>query len=271
MEAHNTLAEICRDKMEHVRKSRRAAPESRLLDETRHASPPRGFRAQLQKSAEMPGFGLIAEIKKASPSKGLIRADFNPAQLAEAYTEGGAACLSVLTDEPYFQGHDDYLRQARAACQLPCLRKDFMLDPYQIVESRALGADCVLLIMAALGDTQARELMSAARSLSLDVLVEVHNEYELDRACVHLEPDMVGINNRDLKTFITDLDVSMRVSRYIPPDILRVSESGISEHADLLYLSGCGIRAFLVGESLMRKENVALATRELLGKDHVKP
>ena len=223
---------------------------------------PRGFHSALTAKAGT-GFGLIAEIKKASPSKGLIRADFDPAAHARAYAAGGAACLSVLTDEPYFQGHLDYLPQARAAAELPLLRKDFMVDPWQVDEGRRHGADAILVIVAALEDTQMAEIEAAAFDHGMDVLVEVHDEAELDRA-LRLRSRLLGVNNRDLRTFVTDPTRAWSLAQRVPPGYTIVSESGIATHADLLAAAEHGIRCFLVGESLMRQEDVQAATALLL-------
>ncbi|HEU0044899.1 indole-3-glycerol phosphate synthase TrpC [Sphingomonas sp.] len=225
-------------------------------------TPPRGFHQALQAKVAT-GFGLVAEIKKASPSKGLIRADFDPAAHARDYAAGGAACLSVLTDEPHFQGHLDYLRLARAACDLPVLRKDFMVDPWQIEEARAHGADAILLIVAALSDAELAELEAAALEQGMDVLVEVHDESELDRA-LRLRSRLIGVNNRDLKTFDVDPTRAWQLAGRVPPGYTLVSESGIAAHADLLAAAEHGIRCFLVGESLMRQADVEFATRTLL-------
>lgn len=259
----DVLAEICAVKCEHVAARKAERPLARLLAEL-PSEPPRGFAAALKAARAAGRFALIAEIKKASPSKGLIRADFEPAGLAEAYAAGGAACLSVLTDTPYFQGRDEYLAAARAAVALPALRKDFMLDPWQIVESRALGADCVLLIMACLDDARARELAAAAGELGMDVLVEVHDEAELDRA-LDLPVPLLGINNRDLKTLKVDLATFERLAPRVPADRLLVAESGLYGHDDLVRMARAGAQAFLIGESLMREADVTAATRRLLG------
>jgi indole-3-glycerol phosphate synthase len=259
----DVLAEICAKKREHVARCKAARPESVLRAMLAAAPPVRPFATALEHQVSEGRYGLITEVKKASPSRGLIRADFDPPALAQAYEAGGAACLSVLTDTPYFQGEDDHLRAARAACRLPVLRKDFILDPYQVIESRALGADCILLIMAALDDATARDLAAAASELGLDVLVEVHDRTEIDRA-LRLEARMIGINNRDLKTLKVDLHTTESLAPLVPPGHIVVGESGISAPADLDRLAAAGARCFLVGESLMRSGDVAAATRRLL-------
>lgn len=259
----NKLEEICATKREEVA-ARKAATTIAALEAAAAAQTlPRGFEAALRARAA-DGYALIAEIKKASPSKGLIRADFHPAAHAAAYEAGGAACLSVLTDAPYFQGHEDYLVQARAACALPVLRKDFMVDPWQCLEARAIGADAILIIVAALDDGAMAEIEAAARELAMDVLVEVHDEAELERAAKVLQSRLIGVNNRDLKTFTTSLAVTERLAPLMPEGTLIVGESGINSHADCERLAGAGVRTFLVGESLMRQADVTAATRTLL-------
>ena len=256
------LAEICATKRDEVAARKLLVTLSELDERSRQQTPPRGFEAALRAKAAN-GFALIAEVKKASPSKGLIRADFDPAGHAAAYQAGGAACLSVLTDAPYFQGHEDYLIAARAACNLPVLRKDFMVDPWQVAEARRIGADAILIIVAALDDMQMAEIEAAARERGMDVLVEVHNEAELERAA-QLKSRLIGVNNRDLKRFVTDLATTERLAVLAPAGSLLVSESGISSHGDLQRLAGHGIRTFLVGESLMRQADIAVATQLLL-------
>ncbi len=256
------LDKIIAYKRDEVAAAKSRTPLRALEALARETPRPRGFEKALRRAGAN-GFALIAEIKKASPSKGVIRADFDPPAHARAYAEGGAACLSVLTDGPSFQGSPDHLKAARAAVSLPIIRKDFMIDPYQVAEARALGADCILLIMANLSDALARELWEAARAFDLDALVETHDEEELDRA-IALGAGMVGVNNRNLKTFVTDLSTTERLATRLPKDRLLVSESGINSHKDLLRLSRSGAGAFLVGESLMRSADIAAATRNLL-------
>jgi molybdenum cofactor biosynthesis protein MoaC len=257
------LARICADKRAEVARRKAEVSETALRADLAAAPPIRGFAAALRRRIAAGGHGLIAEIKKASPSAGLIRADFDPAALARAYQAGGAACLSVLTDAPYFQGSDADLRAARAAVQLPVLRKDFILDPYQVLESRVIGADCVLLIMAALSDALARELAAAAAELGLDVLAEIHDAGELDRA-LRLNA-LIGINNRNLKTLSVALETTEQLAPRVPADRIIVAESGIRGADDLARLAAAGAGCFLVGETLMRQPDVAAATRALLG------
>ncbi|MEP5938928.1 MAG: indole-3-glycerol phosphate synthase TrpC [Erythrobacter sp.] len=258
----NKLDEICANKRIEVAQRRAERSVTALDHAAAGQTAPRGFEAALR-SATSTGFGLIAEIKKASPSKGLIREDFRPADHARDYQAGGATCLSVLTDAPYFQGHEDFLVAARGACRLPVLRKDFMVDPWQVAESRAFGADAILIIVAALEDGLMSEIEAAALEAGMDVLVEVHDEAEMERAS-RLKSRLIGVNNRDLKRFVTDLVVSERLSKLAPEGSLLVGESGIANHDDCVRLSHSGIRTFLVGESLMRADDVAAATRSLL-------
>ena len=258
----NKLEEICAAKWQEVGRAKAANPMSELEQQAHAQSPPRGFETALRTAAQ-DRFALIAEIKKASPSKGLIRADFDAVALAQAYQAGGAVCLSVLTDEQFFQGRSDYLRAARGACDLPVLRKDFMVDPWQVVEARAMGADAILVIVGALDDGAMLEIEAAALDHRMDVLVEVHDEAELERA-LRLRSRLIGFNNRDLRTFATDLAISERLARSAPADAMLVGESGIATHSDCLRLARSDIRCFLVGESLMRQADVESATRNLL-------
>ncbi len=257
------LRRILETKRRHVTARRTAVPESVLEVQAEAQEAPRGFAAGLTQAVGHANYGLIAEIKQASPSKGLLRREFDPATLAAAMHRGGAACLSILTDQPYFAGSDSHLAAARAAAPLPTLRKDFLLTPYQVLESRALGADCVLLILAALDDRAARTLARDAKALGMDVLVEVHDERELDRAA-SLTPDLIGVNNRNLRTFEVDLATTEQLAAVAPAGLDLVAESGVHGPGDLHRLADCGVRRFLVGETLMRSKDVEQAVRLLL-------
>lgn len=259
----DTLTRITADTAKHVASCKAARPMGLVEDTAKKADAPRGFATALKAAIAAGRYGLIAEIKKASPSKGLIRPDFDPPSLARAYERGGATCLSILTDEPYFQGKDEFLVAARAATKLPVLRKDFMIDPYQIVEARALGADCVLLIMACLDDRLAAELAALAHQWGMDVLVEVHNGEELERA-LKIEGDLIGVNNRNLKTLAVDLATTEQLAPRVPKDRVLVAESGLGSPADLARMARVGASAFLIGESFMRKPDVEVAVREIL-------
>ncbi|MEI4195191.1 indole-3-glycerol phosphate synthase TrpC [Roseovarius sp. E0-M6] len=262
MSTPTILNRIKEYKLEEIEADKNAKPIEALLADASAAPPVRGFADALL-AASKEGYGLIAEIKKASPSKGLIREDFDPASLAEAYENGGAACLSVLTDTPSFQGAKEHLTEARAACELPVLRKDFMYDPYQVVEARALGADAILIVMASVSDDQAAELEETARTHGMDALIEVHNQEELERT-EHLSSKLVGINNRDLHSFETSLDTTRKLAKLVPVDRIIVCESGLNTAKDLADIARYGARCFLIGEALMRQDDVTAATRNIL-------
>ncbi len=264
----NMLDAICQARREHYAKLKAERPLSEIEAEAREAPSVRGFGIALAR-ASATGYGLIAEIKKASPSAGLIREDFDPPALAKAYAAGGAACLSVLTEEAHFQGSANYLKTARAACDLPVLRKDFMLEPYQVVEARAIGADCILIILAAVSDSQAFDLEACALDLGMDVLIEVHDDAELDRAFA-LKSPLIGINNRNLKTLEVDLNTTECLAERLSPGRVLVAESGLKTPADLARLATAGARRFLIGETLMREADVTAATRAML-TDPVQP
>ena len=256
------LAKICEVKRNHVEQCKSTVPHSELKEKLPNNFAVKSFSEALKTSLKF-GYGLIAEIKKASPSKGLIRRDFFPNELALSYQRGGASCLSVLTDEPFFMGRNDFLTSVREISSLPILRKDFMLDPYQITESRVLGADCILLIMAALNDDLAIELENYAFDLGMDVLIEVHDEHEMERA-LRLKSPLIGVNNRNLKTMKTDLATTERLAHLVPMDRILISESGLNTEADLARMANVGARCFLIGEALMRQENLEDATRSIL-------
>ena len=260
----NRLTGILAAKRAHVAARKAETPLAAMEARAKTQAAPRGFRAALDAKVAAGGYGLIAEIKKASPSKGLIRADFDPPAHARAYQAGGAACLSVLTDEPYFQGADAYLVAAREAVSLPCLRKDFMVDPWQVAEARALGADAILIILAALDDIAAAEIEAAANEHGMDALIEVHDAAELDRA-LNLRSRLIGVNNRDLRDFTVDFARTYELVDRAPAGCTFVAESGLSTHADLAAMAGHGVSCFLVGEALMRQDDVEAATRRLLG------
>lgn len=258
----SVLAEICDKKRAHVAKQKQAVSLDALKEQIKSAPAPKGFIQTLENAA-FPA--IIAEVKKASPSKGVIRDDFNPQEIATIYRDNGAACLSVLTDEPYFQGSDDIFRSVRQTVDMPLLRKDFMVDPYQIYESRALGADCILLIMAALNDDEYESLYALSTDLGMDVLVETHNKDELDRAN-RISPKMVGVNNRNLKTLNVDVQTSIDLAEHMPQNALTVAESGLKDHETLLALQQHGYNTFLIGESLMRQNDIATALKTMRNK-----
>lgn len=258
--SQTVLEKICARKAEHVEEKKKSTSLEELKERILRAPQPKGFIKAIKAQN---GPALIAEVKKASPSKGIIREDFDPTNIAGIYEDNGATCLSVLTDEPYFQGCDDYLLSVKKHVNIPALRKDFMIDPYQIYESRALGADCILIIMAALSDEMAKEIYALATSLNMDALVEVHNEEELERS-LQFNPEMIGVNNRNLKTLEVDIQTSLDLLPLIPSSAVKIAESGISKASTIKEFTAAGYNAFLVGESLMRQDDIAAATRSLL-------
>lgn len=258
------LEKICAEKRNHIEAKKREVPLDVLKKTIKSRAPALSFSSRLEAIAQQ-STALITEIKKASPSKGIIRADFDPVTIAKTYERSGAACLSILTDAPYFQGHDDYFLAVRDISPLPLLRKDFMLDPYQIYESRSMGADCILLIMAALKDEEARDLFSLSCDLGMEVLVEIHDATECERALM-LTPRMIGINNRNLKTLSVDIKISFELAGSIPDHILKVSESGLDDPAALIGLKKAGFSAFLIGESLMKQPDIGHATENFISK-----
>ena len=260
----NKLEEICIKKREHVEEQKSKVSLDDLKSKIKDVEPPRDFKTALKISNEKGHIALIAEIKKASPSKGVIRQDFNPAEIAEAYEIAGASCLSVLTDAPYFQGHDSYFTKVKETVSLPLLRKDFMVDPYQIYESRALGADCILLILTALTDDQVEEMYGIACDLNMDVLAETHDEKEIERA-LNLSKAIIGVNSRNLKTLDVNLQTALDLAKNIPDHFLKIAESGIKNNDDIQRLEASGYQGFLIGESLMQQENIADATQKILG------
>lgn len=260
----SVLAEICKEKMIYVERMQHLIPDIIMSERAKVQSSPRGFIQQIKNKKLLGAPALIAEVKKASPSKGIIRQDFEPRRIAKTYEANGAACISVLTDQPYFKGSDEDFEAARSVTKIPVIRKDFMLTPYQIFESRALGADCILIIMAALDDKAARDLHYLANDLGMDVLVEVHDKIELDRA-LEFSPKMIGVNSRDLKTLKVSLDTAFALLEQIPDNVISVAESGINTNDDLNALFQAGYDAFLVGESLMRENDIGAAVKKLLG------